>query len=74
MKPDKPPRQSIKTLIRKAIRARYNLTPRISESGEVWADFLKLGVIADWSTSRTHAGSVCLRHRGDLFFRFGPDA
>lgn len=74
MKSDKPPRQSIKTLIRKAIKARYNLHPRITETGEVWADFMRLGVVEDWTTDRTHAGSVCLRHRNDLFFRFGPDA
>jgi len=74
MKTDKPPRQSIKTLTRKAVRARYNLTPLITDTGEVWADFMRLGVVADWTTDRTHAGSVCLRHRHTLFFRFGPDA
>lgn len=71
---DKPPRQSIRTLIRKAYKARYNVEAVISQDLKIRAPGLGKADLRDWSTARTPAGSVCLRHRGDLFFRFGPDA
>lgn len=75
MHKDNPPRQSIHTLIRKAIGARYSMRARISAGGKVCAGgWLNFDNVADWHTTRGSDGSVRLYARDVLFFTFGPDA
>ena len=71
----KPPRQSIRTLIRKAIAARYNMPAEISRGGAVIASgWWRFDDVADWRTIRTDSGNVRLMQRDCVFFTFGPDA
>lgn len=74
MSTDKPPRQSMRTLIRKAVKNRYDIAAKINSAGDVTADFMRLAPVADWHTTRSDAGSIRLYNRGFLFFTFGPDA
>jgi hypothetical protein len=72
---DKPPRQSIRALIRKAIDNRYSMRAQISADGKVCANgWLNFDCVADWHTTRSSSGSVRLYARHVLFFTFGPDA
>ena len=74
MKTDKPPRQAIRTLIRKAVKNRYDASATIGTDDSVRAGCFHVSHVADWFTRRSDAGSVLLYHRGTLFFRFGPEA
>lgn len=71
---DKPPRQSIRTLIRKGLKARYSLPVSITTGGEVFAGGLRFSDVSDWRTTRSDAGSVRLYDRHNLIFTFGPGA
>jgi len=73
MKTDKPPRQTIRTLIRKAILARYDRIAHIDNAGNIRAQGLQGMHVGDWRTVRTDAGSIRLLHRDSVFFTFGPD-
>lgn len=72
---NKPPRQKITTLIRKAVKERYDLPIRISKQGEIaYLEYGTLGNVKDWHTDRTDACNVRLYCGEKIFFSFGSDA
>lgn len=70
---NKPPKASIKSLIRKAILNRYDIKATITKDGSVSADFMKLSPVDEWHTTRTSAGSVLLYQRHILMYTFSPE-
>ena len=69
----KPPKASIKSLIRRAISNRYDIKVTIAKDGSVSADFMKLSPVDEWYTTRTSAGSVRLYQRHTLMYTFSPE-
>lgn len=70
---NKPPKTSIKSLIRKAIFNRYDIKATIAKDGSVSADFMKLSPVDEWHTTRTSAGSVRLYQRHILMYTFNSE-
>ena len=67
---NKPPKASIRSLIRQAIFNRYGIKAIITKDGKVNAASMGLAPVDEWRTTRSDSGNVRLYQRHVLMFTF----
>lgn len=70
---NKPPKSSIKTLIRRAIDNRYGINASISRDGKVIAGTMGLAPVSEWYTTRSDSCNVRLYQRHVLMYTFNSE-
>jgi hypothetical protein len=63
--------KSIRTYIRQAYKARYDIAATIRNDGVISIGQFGESLISDYRTIKNEAGNVLLYHRHILIFKFG---